>query len=117
MLAVALVAASVNAAGESAAPSATSKARPQAGDQLVFADGEHAGQQVTAAQLSVGAAPQSAWPGNPSTQRLRDGSRLNLVRVLRLAPDALSPRAAEHAPEGIIAYASLCSHAGCDVTG
>ena len=48
---------------------------------------------------------------------MRDGSRLNLVRVVRVAADALSARATQNAAAGIVAYAAMCSHAGCDVTG
>ncbi len=48
---------------------------------------------------------------------LRNGSRLNQVRLVRLDAAALSPRTAENASDGIVAYAAMCSHAGCDVTG
>ena len=84
---------------------------------LAFANGPHANQPVLADQVVAGAAPITAWPVDPSTQRLRDGSRLNLVRVLRVAPAALSARAIEHAVDGIVAYAASCTHTGCDVSG
>lgn len=93
------------------------KLRPQPGDRLVFAGGDRAGQLLAPADLEPGAAPVSAWPRDGATGLVRDGSRLNLVRVLRLEPGALSAKAAESAADGIVAYAAMCSHAGCDVIG
>ena len=94
-----------------------SRQRPQAGDSLVFADGSRANQTVLAEHIVAGAAPITAWPADAATQHTRDGSRLNLVRVLRVASAALSARALECAADGIVAYASMCTHAGCDVSG
>ena len=98
-------------------PSPAAKLRPQPGDRLVFSDGERAGGLLAPADLVLGAAPISAWPMEPGARLVRDGSRLNLVRVLRLEPRALSAKAAESAADGIVAYAAMCSHAGCDVLG
>ncbi len=93
------------------------KLRPQPGDRLVFADGDRAGRTLAPMDLALGAAPISAWPIEPAAKLVRDGSRLNLVRVIRLEPTALSAKAAESAADGIVAYAAMCSHAGCDVLG
>ena len=98
-------------------PNPKAKLRPQPGDRLVFSDGERAGQSLSPADLALGTAPISAWPMEPGARLVRDGSRLNLVRVLRLEPGALSAKAAESAADGIVAYAAMCSHAGCDVLG
>jgi rieske iron-sulfur protein len=98
-------------------PSDAAKLRPQPGDRLVFADGDRAGQTLAPADLAPGAAPISAWPKEPAAKLVRNGSRLNLVRVLRLEPGGLSAKAAESAADGIVAYAAMCSHAGCDVLG
>jgi rieske iron-sulfur protein len=107
--------ASTRALAQTANPAA--KLRPQAGDRLAFATGQRAGQRIAAGDVTLGAAPIPAWPMDAATSLLRDGSRLNQVRVLRLDPAALSPRAAQSAAEGVVAYAAMCSHAGCDVTG
>jgi rieske iron-sulfur protein len=107
--------ASVRALAQAANPAA--RLRPQVGDRLAFATGERAGQRMAARDVTLGAAPIPAWPMDPATSLLRDGSRLNQVRVLRLDPAALSPKAAQSAAEGVVAYAATCSHAGCDVTG
>jgi Rieske Fe-S protein len=93
------------------------KLRPQPGDQLVFAAGERAGQVVAASDVAAGAEPVVAWPRDAASGLLRDGSRLNQVRLVRLDASALSPRTAPHAAEGIVAFAAMCSHAGCDVSG
>jgi len=97
--------------------SPAAKLRPQPGDQLAFAAGERAGKPMLASDLTLGAAPIAAWPLEPASGLLRDGSRLNQVRVLRLAAESLSPRTAPNAADGVVAYASMCSHAGCDVAG
>ena len=93
------------------------KLRPQPGDQLVFAAGERTGQVIAPANVMVDVAPVSAWPMLPTTKLLRDGSRLNLVRLVRLSPASLSAKGAEHAADGLLAFAAMCSHAGCDVLG
>ncbi len=93
------------------------KSRPQIGDRLAFATGARAGQPLEASAVVLAAEPLSAWPMDATTGLLRDGSRLNQLRVLRLDPAALSPRTAPNAAEGVVAYATMCSHAGCDVTG
>ncbi len=107
--------ASIGAMAQAANPGA--ELRPQAGDRLAFATGERAGQAIAASDVTLGAAPISAWPMEAATRLLRDGSRLNQVLVLRFDVAALSPRAAQSAAEGVVAYAAMCSHAGCDVTG
>ncbi len=99
------------------AASPAAKLRPQVGDRLAFATGERAGQPLAASDVMLGAAPIPAWPLDAASGLLRDGSRLNRVHVLRLDPAALSPRAAANAAEGVVAYAAMCSHAGCDVAG
>jgi nitrite reductase/ring-hydroxylating ferredoxin subunit len=97
--------------------SPAARLRPQPGDRLAFAAGDRAGRAMLASDLALGAAPIAAWPLEAASGLLRDGSRLNQVRVLRLAAAALSPRTAPNAADGVVAYASMCSHAGCDVAG
>ena len=93
------------------------KLRPQAGDRLVRAGGEGALRPLSLQDLAPGAAPVSAWPFEPTSGLARDGSRLNLVRVARFDPAALSAKTAECAADGAVAYAAMCSHAGCEVAG
>lgn len=97
--------------------SAAAKLRPQPGDRLAFAAGARAGQVIEPSDVVSGAEPLPAWPLDAASGSLRNGSRLNQVRLIRLDAAALSPRTALHAADGVVAYAAMCSHAGCDVTG
>jgi len=98
-------------------PSAAAKLRPQPGDRLALAPLEAQPTPLAAEAVVLGAPPVSAWPIDPATGLARDGSRLNLVRVMRLDPGALSAKTAASAAAGVVAYAAMCSHAGCEVAG
>ena len=89
--------------------------RPQAGDQFVFSSGEQKGVVITPTQLPLGEAPVTAYPMDPSTGVIRDGSRLNQVLLLRLDPTELSDTTRARAAQGIVAYSAICTHTGCDV--
>jgi rieske iron-sulfur protein len=89
---------------------------PQEDDALAFAYGKRAGRIITPADVVLGAKQLLAFPMNPVTQRMRDGSRLNQLIVVRLDPARLSAETLAHAADGIVAYSGVCSHTGCDVT-
>jgi Rieske Fe-S protein len=89
--------------------------RPQPGDLLVFAEDEHAGEPVKAADLVADAQPVMAWPMDPASKVVRDGSRLNYLLLLRLDPNGLDDETRAASAEGIVAYSAICSHAGCPV--
>ncbi len=91
------------------------KLRPQREDRLVFADGERKGEPVRESDIVLGRGPIQTWPLDPTTQIVRDGSRLNRVLVLRVEAGDLSPKAAKRAVDGIVAYSAVCTHTGCDV--
>ena len=93
-----------------------SSIRPQPGDQLVFADGERKGKVISAADLQVGAPQVYAFPIDPTSQVVRDGSRLNKILLVRLDPQTLSEDTRRRAVDGIAAYSVVCTHQGCDVT-
>src|SRR5262245_9266625 len=63
--------------------------RPQKGDLLVVSEGEHAGHVVKPDDLKLGGSPVSAWPKDPKTSVVRNGSRLNEILVVRLDPNEL----------------------------
>ena len=90
--------------------------RPQAGDRFVFPPGTRAGQLITPDDLPMGGPPVLAYPMDPQTAVVRDGSRLNQVLLLRLDPAALAEETRARAAEGIVAFSAVCTHAGCDVT-
>jgi rieske iron-sulfur protein len=91
--------------------------RPQPGDVFVFVTGDKEGQVVAPADLSVGGPPVMAWPMEPASKTLRDGSRLNQVLLLRLDPASLDETTRSHAADGIVAYSAICTHQQCPVSG
>ena len=56
-----------------------------------------------------------AWPMDPESKTLRNGSRLNKVLLLHLDPDGFDAETKDHAVEGVVAYSAVCTHTGCDV--
>ena len=66
--------------------------------------------------LKLGGPPVLAWPKDPKTSVIRNGSRLNEVLVVRLDPAELDDETRAHAADGIVAYSAICAHAGCPVT-
>jgi len=91
--------------------------RPQKADVLVVSEGEHEGQVIEPQDLKPGGPPVRAWPKDPKTSVIRNGSRLNEVLVVRLDPAELDDETRARAADGIVAYSAICSHAGCPVTG
>jgi rieske iron-sulfur protein len=89
--------------------------RPKEGDYLVAIDA------AAPTALSPGeiAAPQLiAWPMEPATRLVRNGSRLNKVLLVRLDPARLVGATRERAADGgVVAYSAICPHAGCEVNG
>ena len=88
--------------------------RPREGDLLV------AVASATPEPLKPDDAPprgklMMAWPLDPTEDRVRDGSRLNKVLLLRLDPESLDSVTRDRAAEGVVAYSAVCTHAGCDV--
>src|ERR1019366_4862978 len=90
--------------------------RPQKGDVLVFSEGEHTGEVIKPQDLQLGGPPVRAWPKDPTTSVIRNGSRLNEVLVVRLVPAELDDETRARSADGIVAYSAICSHAGCPVT-
>lgn len=91
-------------------------APPQAGDAIVFAYGERAGQVIAPADVVLGAKQLLAYPMQPATRRVRDGTRLNQLIVVRLPPEKLADETRARAADGVVAYSGVCTHTGCDVT-
>lgn len=90
--------------------------RPQKGDLLVISEGDRAGEIIKPGDLKLGGPPLHAWPKDPKTSLVRDGSRLNEVLIVKLDPAELDDDAKARAVDGIVAYSAICSHAGCPVT-
>lgn len=90
--------------------------RPEVGDVLVFANEATPRKMIRVPDLPVGGAPVFAWPMDPRTGIVRDGTRLNRLLVLRLDPAKLSAVTRAHAADGVVAYSAVCTHEGCPVT-
>lgn len=81
----------------------------EAGDRLVFALGQNAGQPVTRGGFSQNEAVL-AYPENKTE------NHENLVLVCKLNPaDLKPPLDMAGAAEGIVAYSAICTHLGCTV--
>jgi rieske iron-sulfur protein len=93
------------------------RARPQVGDFLVFSRGERQGQPITPQDLPLAGPPVIAYPLDPGTQTVRDGSRLNTVLLVRFAQAELSEPTRAVAAEGVVGYSAVCTHTGCEVSG
>jgi len=93
------------------------EAHPKVGDQLVFFEGDRQGKVIAPADVKVGEPQILAWPFDPDKKVPRDGSRLNLVLLMRFDPAGLSENEKPRAADGIVAYSAVCTHAGCTVTG
>ena len=65
--------------------------------------------------IPAGAAQVMAWAMDPTDNTVRSGSRLNLVLVLRLPTEKLSPETQSRAADGVVAYTAICTHTGCEV--
>ena len=99
------------------AQSVTGTASPPAeNDRLVFAYGERAGQAIAPGDLALGAEQVFAYPMDPLTGEVRNGTRLNQLVLVHVDPAGLSEQTRARAAEGIVAYSAVCTHTGCDLT-
>ena len=90
-------------------------ARPQEGDQLVFEDGDRKGEIITPKDLALDGPRVMAFPIDPGTRAVRDGSRLNKVLLVRLDPEKLAEQTRRRSADGTVAYSAICTHEACDV--
>ena len=57
-----------------------------------------------------------AWAFDPQKRLLRDGSRLNMVLLMRFDPATLGDTEKPMAVGGVVAYSAVCTHQQCWVT-
>jgi Rieske Fe-S protein len=91
--------------------------RPQPGDVLVYASGANANKLIMAGDVAVGATQVLAWPMDPSSKTVRDGSKLNQVLVVAVDPSKMSETTKPNAAGSVVAYSAVCTHVGCLVEG
>jgi Rieske Fe-S protein len=90
--------------------------RPREGDLLV-AVAATTPEPLKPDELPLDGAQTFAWPMDPATKTVRNGSRrLNKVLLLRLDPGGFDSETKERTAEGVVAYSAICPHTGCDVT-
>jgi rieske iron-sulfur protein len=89
-------------------------ARPQPGDRLIRAVAGSPGSALTPDAVPAGGPPVIAYPMEPTTGAVRDGSRLNQVLLVHLEPRDLAEETRARAAAGIVAYSAVCTHTGCD---
>ena len=111
--------ASALAASPIVAATKPTRLKPQPGDVLVHAFGERAG--VAIAPDEVVDAPLFAFPMEPASGLVRDGSLHNQVVMVRVDREALAAKAAEyavvHSSSAFLVYSAACTHTGCEVSG
>lgn len=90
--------------------------RPKEGDLLVNVTAAARPEPLKPDDLPLDGRQTLAWPMDPETKTLRNGSRLNKVLLLRLDPEGLDAETKERAAEGVVGYSAICPHTGCDVT-
>lgn len=89
--------------------------RPKEGDLLV-ATAAAAPEPLKPDDLPLDGKQTLAWPMDPETKTVRNGSRLNKVLLLRLDPEGFDPETKKRAADGVVGYSAICPHTGCDVT-
>ena len=82
----------------------------------MFPFGDRAGQIIKPEDLPLGGPQQLAYPMDPESKVIRDGSLLNQVVLVRLDPAQLSADTQEYAADGVVAYSAICTHQGCPVS-
>lgn len=92
------------------------EAGPAIGDFLADANAEGNPVALNINDIAIGAKPIIAYPFNPKTGILKDGSRLNKILLLRVAPEKINEEIKQNSAEGILAYSGVCTHKGCDIT-
>jgi len=90
---------------------------PERGDVFVFVMGDRAGETIAPHDIPLGGPQIAAWPMEPKAKLVRNGTPFNQVLLLRLDPHEFDEATAARSADGILAYSSLCAHAGCPVTG
>ncbi len=90
--------------------------RPTAGDELVPADDAAKHEPLRVTDVPVDAKPIFALPRDAASGTVRDGSKLNRVLLVRLAPETLEEQSDARATGGVMAFSAICTHEGCAVS-
>jgi rieske iron-sulfur protein len=102
-------------AGRAQANQQALNAPPQPNDVFVFAYGEREGEIVTTDDLVAGDAQIMAYPREPASRIVRNGTRLNQILLVRVDPAQASAETLARSAANVVAYSAVCTHTGCDV--
>ena len=83
---------------------------PQPGDRLVEAGNDSGSAPLKPVDIDS-QNPLLAWAFDPRKKLVRDGSRLNMVLLMRFDAAALSAAEKATAPDGVVAYSAVCTQA------
>jgi rieske iron-sulfur protein len=89
-------------------------APPQPGDRLIFLSGSRKGEPARSGDLELGGPQAQVCPAD-SKGLLRNGTRLNLVILVRVGYDGLNVETRERSADGVVAYSGVCTHQACPV--
>ena len=89
---------------------------PQENDVFVYAFGDREGEIITPEDLLEDSHQILAYPMDPVSGIVRNGTRLNGVLLIRVDPERVSEITRSRAAENVVAYSAVCTHTGCDVT-
>ena len=102
--------------GKSALADSGAHSRPKVGDQLVRSDANGQPVPLRGAEILPDARPLQAFPLEPASGEVRNGTRLNKVILVRVAPADLTDETRPFAAGGVLAYSAVCTHQGCEVS-
>ena len=89
-------------------------APPQPGDRLIFLAGFKKGEPARSGDLELGGPQAQVYPADPKGI-LRNGTRLNLVILVRVGNHGLNVETRERSADGVVAYSGVCTHQACPV--
>jgi rieske iron-sulfur protein len=88
---------------------------PQAGDLLVEAGVETGTTPLKPDDIGLQEV-LFAWAFDPNRKIPRNGSRLNMVLLMRFDPATLGDADKANTADGVVAYSAICTHQQCPVT-
>jgi Rieske Fe-S protein len=88
---------------------------PQPGDLLVEAGVDAGTTPLTPADIGTQEVVM-AWAFDPTKKVPRNGSRLNMVLLMRFDPATLGDAERARTADGVVAFSAICTHQQCPVT-
>ena len=100
--------------GPLALTSMPAHARPQAGDRLCVDDAEGTPVALKPSDVQAGK-PLLAFPFDPTSNTIRNDSRLNKVVLVKIDPADMDADTRQRAADGVLAFSAICTHQACEV--